>query len=39
VRIETLVTREQAQTILEHVGREFADVGVVAFCRDVEATA
>jgi hypothetical protein len=36
VRIETLVTREQAQTILEHVGREFADVGVVAYCRDVD---
>jgi hypothetical protein len=39
VRIETLVTLEQAQTIFEHVGREFADVGVVAFCRDVEAPA
>ena len=38
-RIETLVTLEQAQTILEHVGREFADEGVVAFCRDVEAPA
>ena len=37
VRIESLVTTEVAERVLEHVAQAYADLSVIAFAQDVEA--